>query len=98
MGGYQNFEDCDECGFVSPKPADSTPIVCDRRHTARGPRRTLVERITLLNRRQRWLVKRLDAILEEPLARQATVLLREMRRAQASNVERGEALLATLVS
>jgi|SRR5690348_8728643 hypothetical protein len=96
IGGYKNFEDCDESGFVSPRTTDS-PSASDHQHAARAPRRTLAERLTLLNRRQRWLVRRLDALLEEPLTREATVVLREMRRAQASNLERGEALLAKLI-
>jgi hypothetical protein len=58
---------------------------------------TLAERITLLDRGQRWVARRLDELLEQPLTREAIGILEEMRRVQARNVERYEALIVELV-
>jgi hypothetical protein len=75
--GYKNFEDCDECGFVGPKPTEepSAPVhdiiqtASDDRH-AMDFRQTLAERL-ILNRGQRWVIRRLDELLEQPLTRDA---------------------------
>lgn len=100
--GYKNFEDCDECGFVGPKPTEepSGPVhdiiqtARDDRH-AMDFRQTLADRLILLNRGQRWVIRRLDELLKQPLTRDAIGVLQEMRRVQASNVERCDALIAS---
>jgi hypothetical protein len=101
--GYKNFEDGDECGFVSPKPTEepSSPVhdiiqtASEDRHATMDSRQTLEERLILLNRGQRWVITRLDELLKQPLTRDAIGVLQEMRRAQASNVERCDALIAS---
>src|SRR5438132_1105506 len=102
--GYKNFEDGDECGFVSPKPAEepSSPVhdiiqtPGENRHATIDSRQTWEERLILLNRGQRWVIRRLDELLEQPLTRDAIGVLQEMRRVQARNVERCDALIASL--
>ena len=101
--GYKNFEDGDECGFVSPKPAeeasspvhDITQTPSENRHATIDSRQTWEERLILLNRGQRWVIRRLDELLEQPLTRDAIGVLQEMRRVQARNVERCDALIAS---
>jgi len=100
--GYKNFEDGDECGFVGPKPTEEPAgAVHDIIQTARDDRhamdfrQTLADRLILLNRGQRWVIRRLDELLKQPLTRDAIGVLQEMRRVQASNVERCDALIAS---
>ena len=81
--GYKNFEDCDECGFVGPKPPDQP---------ATNPLHAAVDIVD----GQRWLIRRLDELLEEPLTWQVSKALRSIRLAQAKNVERCETLIAEL--
>ena len=102
--GYKNFEDGDECGFVSPKPAEepSSPVddiiqtPSENRHATIDSRQMWEERLILLNRGQRWVIRRLGELLKQPLTRDAIGVLQEMRRVQASNVERCDALIASL--
>jgi len=100
--GYKNYEDCDESGFVGPRPTeelskaihDIIQTASDDRH-AMDFRQTLAERLILLNRGQRWVIRRLDELLKQPLTRDAIGVLQEMRRVQASNIERCDALIAS---
>jgi hypothetical protein len=103
--GYRNFEDGDECGFVAPKAAhaSSTPTSAEidsprlDRILMALKRPMLEERIILLDRGQRWMEWRLDELLEQPLTPEVIRVLQEMRRVQARNVERYEALIAEMV-
>jgi len=81
--GYKNFEDCDECGFVSSKLLEPSPV--NPLHAAIG-----------IADGQRSLVRRLNELLEEPLTWRVRANLRSIRLAQAKNVERCEALIAEL--
>lgn len=80
--GYKNFEDGDECGFVGPRPPDK-------------PSDPLHDAIQIVDR-QRWLIGRLDELLEEPLTGRVIQALRKMRLAQIRNAERCEALIQEL--
>lgn len=80
--GYKNFEDCDECGFVGPKPPER-------------PSNPLRDAIQIADA-ERWLVRQLDELLERPLGRHVIDALRRMRVAQMNNVERCEALIKEL--
>jgi len=81
--GYKNFEDCDECGFVGSKPPEQPPT---------NPLHAAID----IADGQRWLVRRLNELLEEPLTWRVRTNLRSIRLAQAKNVERCEALIAEL--
>ena len=83
VGGYQNFEDYDECGFVSSKPSEPRPM---------SPLHAAIDIVG----GQRSLVRRLNELLEEPLTWRVRTKLRSIRLAQAKNVERCEALIAEL--
>ena len=47
----------------------------------------LVARLELLNRGQAWVVRRLDRLLEQPLAAETAAFLRVMRNAHVRNIE-----------
>jgi len=81
--GYKNFEDCDECGFVGPKPLDQS---ANPLHVA----------IDIMDA-QRDLIDRLDALLEEPLTWRMTKNLRSMRLSQEKIAERCGVLIAQLI-
>ena len=81
--GYKNFEDCDECGFVGPRPLDQP---------AANPLHAAIDIMDA----QRDLISRLDELLEEPLAWRITKALRGMRLTQVKIVERCEALITQL--
>lgn len=97
--GYQNFEDCDEREFVGPNPTgeavgsahDITHIVTDSRDAT-----PLEERVILLSRGQRWVIRQLDELLRQGLTRERIGVFQEMRLAQARDVKRCEALIAEL--
>ena len=52
----------------------------------------LVARLELLNRGQAWVVRRLDRLLEQPLATETAAFLRAMRDAHVKNIETCERL------
>ena len=81
--GYQNFEDCDECGLVRPKPPDQPRV---------NPLQAAIDIVD----EQRSLTRRLNELLEEPLTRQVRTNLLSIRLAQVKNVERCEVLIAEL--
>src|SRR5438067_11878959 len=83
--GYKNFEDCDECGFVARKPPDQP---------ATNPLTNPLHAAIDIADGQRSLGRRLDELLEEPLAWRVSQALRSIRLAQAKNVEACEALNA----
>ena len=47
----------------------------------------LVERLNLLSRGQRWVIRRIDALLEDPLSAETQEFLREMKVAHQKNVD-----------
>lgn len=59
---------------------------------------SLRERLSVLNRGQICVVKRLDRLLEEPLDRETGSFLRQMRSLHAENVHRCEDLITTLTT
>lgn len=64
-----------------------------------GPLETvpsLRERLASLNRRQTWVLRRLDRVLEEDVDRESGGFLRQMRSLHAENVHRCEELIRTL--
>ena len=87
QNGAPNFEDCDECGFVARKPPDQP---------ATNPLTNPLHAAIDIADGQRSLGRRLDELLEEPLAWRVSKALRSIRLAQAKNVERCETLIAEL--
>ena len=81
--GYRNFEDCDECGLVRPKPPDQPRV---------NPMQAAIDIVE----GQRSLIRRLNELLEEPLTWRIRTNLLSIRLAQVKNVERCEALIAEL--
>ena len=57
---------------------------------------TLAARLTLLNRGQGWVVKRLDGLLAESLPSSIDSFLQEMKRRHLANIEACERLASTL--
>lgn len=61
-------------------------------------RPSLREQLSLLNRSQAWVVKRLDRLLEEELDRETGGFLRQMRSLHAENVRRCDEMIGTLIT
>jgi len=59
---------------------------------------SLRERLSLLNRGQAWVVRRLDRLLEGECDRETSSFLRQMRSLHAENIHLYEGLIATLAT
>ncbi|MFQ5946140.1 MAG: DUF6306 domain-containing protein [Anaerolineae bacterium] len=59
---------------------------------------SLPDRLRLLNRGQRWVVKRLDGLLERDLDEENRTFLHQMRGVHTRNIERCDLLIAELTS